>query len=120
MGTWSNTDIDLFTGFEEITSGTMTASSFATAYMFNADGTYGLRMLSYGNDNDIFIMQSGKYRIMGNTILLYDILKTVYNGKPLELQYEDRILETPQYLFIYNYESEMEKIEIGGFWMNKR
>lgn len=120
VGTWSDADIDLFAGLKEIEFRTVTAPSFATAYMFNGDGTYGMRMLSSGSGNDIFILQSGKYRIMGNTILLYDILETVYKGTPLALQYEAKILETPQYLFIYNYEPKMEKIEIGGFWMNKR
>lgn len=119
VGTWSDTDLDLFKNRREITTGAMTVSSFATAYRFSADGTYGLCMVSTGSNNDIYIMQEGKYRIMGSTILCYDIAETVYKGNPFELQYSDKVLETPQYLFIYNYEPKTEKIEIGGFWLDK-
>lgn len=119
VGTWSDTDIDLFARFKEITTGVMPAASFATTYMFNADDTYGMSMVSSGGNNDTFIMQEGKYRIMGNTILCYDIVETVYKGNPFVLQYEDKMLEIPQYLFIYNYEPKTGKIEIGGFWLNK-
>lgn len=119
VGTWSDSDIDLFASLNELTTGAMPVPSFATAYMFKADGTYGLSMVSSGGNNDTLIMQEGKYRIMGNTILCYDIVETVYRGTPFELQYEDKLLETPQYMFIYNYESASGKIEIGGFWLNK-
>ena len=119
VGTWSDSDTDLFKSFEDVTTGAMAEASFATAYMFKADGTYGLRMVSSGGYNDTFIMQNGKYRIMGNTILCYDIVETVYKGTPFVLQYEDKLLETPQYMFIYNYESKSEKVEIGGFWLKK-
>jgi len=71
-------------------------------------------------DNEKFIAQRGKYRIMGNTIIFYDILETVYKGVPLILIYEDKSLGRPQYSFIYNYDSKKGRIEIGGFWYNRR
>lgn len=120
FGTWSDTNTDLFANFQDITTGALSLSSFSTAYMFNNDGTYGLRMVSVGGFNDTFIAQQGKYKIMGNTIVLYDIVETVYKGSPFTLMYEDKTLGKPQYLFIYNYDSKEDRIEIGGFWYNKR
>jgi len=119
-GTWSDTNTDLFVSFEDITTGAVSLSSFSTAYMFNADGTYGFRRISVGGLIDTFIAQSGKYRIMGNTIMFYDIVETVYKGSPFTLMYEDKLLGKPQYSFIYNYDAKDDKIEIGGFWYNKR
>ena len=120
VGTWSDTNTDLFASFKDITTGAVSLSSFSTAYMFNDDGTYGLRMVSAGGYNDTFIAQRGKYKIMGNTIMFYDIVETVYKGSPFTLMYEDKLLGRPQYSFIYNYDSKEDKIEIGGFWYNKR
>ena len=120
MGTWSDTNTDLFADFKDITTGAASLPSYATAYMFNSDGTYGLRMVSAGGFNDTFIAQRGKYKIMGNTIMFYDIFETVYKGAPLTLMYKDKLLEEPQYSFIYNYDSKEDRIEIGGFWYNRR
>ena len=119
VGTWSDTDTDLFTSFKDMTTGVMSLSSYATAYIFNSEGTYGLRMISVGGVNDTFIMQRGKYKIKGNTIMYYDIIETVYKGTPFSLKYEDKLLDSSHYEFIYNYDSEADKIEIGGFWYNR-
>lgn len=120
VGTWSDTNTDLFADFKDITTGGVSLPSYATAYMFNSDGTYGLRMVSAGGFNDTFIAQRGRYKIMGNTIMYYDIIETVYKGTPFTLMYKDKLLEGPQYSFIYNYDSKDDKIEIGGFWYNRR
>ncbi|MDD4504577.1 MAG: hypothetical protein PHS15_07095, partial [Clostridiaceae bacterium] len=120
MGTWSDTNTNLFADFKDITTEAASLPSYATAYMFNSDGTYGLRMVSAGGFNDTFITQRGKYKIMGNTIMFYDIFETVYKGAPLTLMYKDKLLEEPQYSFIYNYDSKEDRIEIGGFWYNRR
>ncbi|HOE56813.1 MAG TPA: S-layer homology domain-containing protein [Bacillota bacterium] len=119
-GTWSDTNIDLFDDLKDVTSGSTILPPYATAYRFNDNGTYELRMVSSGSNNEKFIAQRGKYRIMGNTIIFYDILETVYKGVPLILIYEDKSLGRPQYSFIYNYDSKKGRIEIGGFWYNRR
>jgi hypothetical protein len=110
---------DLFTDFQDIASGTVSLPSFATAYIFNEDGTCGLRMASVGGFNDTFIMQIGKYEVIGSTIMCYDIMETVYKGKPFKLMYADKVLNEPQYWFIGNYDEQEDKIEIGGMWMNR-
>lgn len=119
VGTWSDTDNDLFSSFKDITSGTVPLPSYATAYMFNSDGTYRLRMVSAGGVNDTFIMQKGRYKIMGNTIMYYDTIETVYKGTPFSLKYEDKLTDRTYYDFIYNYDPRKDRIEIGGFWLNK-
>jgi len=119
MGTWSDTNADLFADYKDISAGAVPLPSFGTAYTYNSDGTYGMRMVSIGDNNDTFIVQSGKYRLMGSTIMRYDIIETVYKGVPFTVQYEDKLVEIPQYMFIHNYDPKEGKIEIGGFWLNK-
>ncbi len=120
-GEWSDTSIDLFAGFKDVKKAGPTAlPPYATAYRFNDNGTYELRMASANGYNDRFIAQWGKYRIMGNTIVFYDILETAYKGVPLELMYENKSLGRPQYSFIYNYDPKRDRIEIGGFWYDRR
>lgn len=119
-GKWSDTNTNLFVGFQDITTGAISLPSFATAYEFNEDGTYGMRMVSAGGFNDTFIAQKGRYRVMGNTIMFYDIVETVYKGSPFTLSYEDKLLERPQYSFINNYNHVEDRIEISGFWFNRQ
>ncbi len=119
-GTWSDSNTDLFIGFQELTDGEIKLPSFATAYRFNEDGTYGLRMVSSsGEPSDTFIAQEGRYKIMGNTIMFYDIVETVFKGSPFTLSYEDKVLERPQYSFINNYNPPEDRIEISGFWLRR-
>ena len=120
VGSWTDIDTDLFTHFKDITSGAVSLSSYASAYIFDKDGTYKLRMASVGGFNDTFIMQSGKYKIMGNTIMYYDIVETLYKGRPFMLSYENKHYAKPHYDFINNYNAEEDKIEIGGFWLNRK
>lgn len=119
-GTWSDVNTDLFIGFKDIVTGYKSLSSFATAYKFEKDGTYKLRMVAVGGFNDTLIAQTGKYKVMGNTIMFYDIVETLYKGNPFTLVYEDKHLESPGYSFIFNYNSKENKIEIGATWLNKR
>lgn len=119
-GKWSDVSTDLFAGVKDIVTGLVIRSSFATGYVFNRDGTYILRMASYGTIMDTFIDQHGKYKVMGNTIMLYDIIETVYKGNPYVLTYKDKALEKPAYSFIENYDPGENKIEINGNWLTKR
>lgn len=119
-GTWSDTDADLFRSFEEIAAEAALLPSFATAYQFNNDGTYRMRMVSAGGSNDTFIAQKGKYRIMGSTIAFYDITETIYKGTPFQLIHEDKLLDKWQYSFIGNYNAKEDKIEIGVMWLDRK
>lgn len=120
VGSWSSIDTDLFTVFEDTPSGLKGLSSFAEGYIYKDDGTYRLRLLSVGGFEDTFIEQTGKYRIIGNTIMHYDIIETVYKGKVLSLKYKDKALESPSYSYIYDYEPNMDgnKIKIDGNWLH--
>lgn len=118
-GTWSDTGTDLFTTLKDIEMGSSTLPSYATAYKFYSNGTYELIRVSAGGFNDTIIKQRGKYKVMGSTVMYYEIYETVYKGSPFTLKHEDRPVGIPNYEFIYNYDSGESKIEIGGFWFNK-
>jgi hypothetical protein len=118
-GTWSDTETDLFVKLKDIEGGSVVLPSYATAYRFNGDGTYELIKVSAGGINDTIIKQRGRYRIMGNTIMYYEILETVYKGAPFTLKHEDKPVDRPHYEFIYNYDTKEKIIEIGGFWLNR-
>lgn len=120
IGSWSDSNHNILENIDVITEGTLEPTAFSTGYRFNADGTYSHSMASILKDvNDTLILEKGQYRISGNTILCYDVTETVYKGYPLALQHADKARDTSQYLFIYNYEPQNRKIEIGGFWLNK-
>lgn len=118
-GAWSDTDTDLFTAIKDIEAGSVILPSYAAAYKFNSDGTYELIRVSASGINDTIIMQRGKYKVMGNTIMYHEIYETVYKGSPFTLKHKDKLVGIPYYEFIYNYNSEEGVIEIGGFWLNK-
>jgi len=118
-GTWSDTGIDLFAAAKDIEGGSGNLPSYATAYRFNSDGTYELIKVSAAGINDTIIKQRGKYKVMGNTIMYYDIFETIYKGSPFSLKYRDEPVDRPHYEFVYNYDSKEEIIEIGGFWLNR-
>jgi len=120
VGTWSDSSIDMFKNLDKITAGSFEAAAFSTGYRFDSDGTYSHCMASIlGDSDDTLILEEGRYRISGNTILCYDITETVYKGHPFVLQHAGKKQEIPQYLFIYNYEPGAERIELGGFWLKK-
>lgn len=118
-GTWSDTGTDLFAATKDIEGGSVNLPSYATAYRFNSDGTYELIKVSAAGINDTIIKQRGKYKVMGNTIMYYDIFETIYKGSPFSLKYKDEPVDRPHYEFVYNYDSKEEIIEIGGFWLNR-
>ena len=118
-GTWSDTGTDLFTALKDIETGSSTLPSYATAYKFYSNGTYELIRVSAGGSNDTIIKQRGKYKVMGSTVMYYEIYETIYKGSPFTLKHEDRPVGIPNYEFISNYDSGESKIEIGGFWFNK-
>ena len=118
-GIWSDTGIDLFAAAKDLESGSGNLPSYATAYRFNSDGTYELIKVSAAGINDTIIKQRGKYKVMGNTIMYYDIFETIYKGSPFSLKYRDEPVDRPHYEFVYNYDSKEEIIEIGGFWLNR-
>ncbi|MEA4848986.1 MAG: S-layer homology domain-containing protein [Clostridiaceae bacterium] len=120
VGTWSDTNIDLFAVLKNIPAGSSVLPTYATAYKFNSDGTYELRKVSAGGFNDTIIMQRGKYEVMGNTIMYHDIYETIYKGYPFSLKYEDMLVDRPYYEFIYNYDPKDGTIEIGGFWLSRK
>lgn len=120
IGSWSDSNHNILENIDAITKGTLEPTAFSTGYSFNSDGTYSHSMASILKDgNDTLILEKGRYRISGNTILCYDITETVYKGYPLELKHADKARDMSQYLFIYNYEPQNQKIEIGGFWLNR-
>lgn len=118
-GSWYYTDTDIFTGFKDLVTGLVSLPSFDASYTFRNDGTYNLGMISVGGFNDLCIVQSGKYKVIGNTIIYYDIVETIYEGTPFQLKYKDKHREAPEYDFINNYNTEEEKIEIDGFWLHR-
>ena len=118
-GIWSDTGIDLFAAAKDLESGSGNLPSYATAYRFNSDGTYELIKVSAAGINDTIIKQRGKYKVMGNTIMYYDIFETIYKGSRFSLKYRDEPVDRPHYEFVYNYDSKEEIIEIGGFWLNR-
>lgn len=99
VGYWADTNINLFTEFKDLSAGEKSLPANANAYIYNADGTYRLRRMSANG----FLVQCGKYRITGYTIIHYDISETLYKGSPLKLQYKNNMLEKPEYSFINNY-----------------
>lgn len=120
VGYWSDIDTDLFTEFKDPSTGAKSLASFANAYIYNEDGTYRLRMLAVGGFTDTFIEQSGKYKILGNTIMHYDISETLYKGTPFVLQYKNKLLDKPQYSFIDNYYPDENKIVFDQIPVTKK
>ncbi len=120
IGYWSDIDTNLFTEFKDPSTGAKSLSSFANAYIYNTDGTYMLRMLAVGGFSDTFIQQSGKYKIIGNMLMHYDISETLYKGTPFVLQYKNKLLDKPEYNFINNYYPDENRIEINLIPVTKK
>lgn len=120
IGTWSDVETNLFVQFEEIGTGYKSLPSFAQSFIFDSNGNYQLRMVAVGGFKDTFIGQKGKYKILGNVIMLYDIQETLYKGNPFQLIYKDKYLDKPEYLFIEDYNEIENKINIDGEWVNKK
>lgn len=117
-GTWSDVDGG-FLGFKDIVTGVVSLSSFASSYTFNEDGTYAIIMVNVGGFTDKLVRETGKYTVIGNTIMYYDILETLYEGEPFQLVYEDKALAKPSFDFIDNFDQNGPKILISE-WLNKQ
>lgn len=119
-GTWSTSEIGLFTRYKDIVTGLVSLPSFDFCYVFNPDGTYRLAMASAGGHEDGFLLQHGKYIVIGNTIIYYDQYETLYKGTPLMLQYEERYMEDRlSFSFIEDYNQEENKIELDLTWYHR-
>jgi len=118
-GSWYYSNTNIFTGFKDLVTGLVSLPSFDTSYTFKGDGTYNLGMVSTGGFNDLCIVQGGKYKVIGNTIIYYDIVETVYEGNPFKEKYKNKNKEAPEYDFINNFNAEEDKIEIDGFWLHR-
>ncbi len=118
-GTWSDVNTSLFTEFADYATGSITLPTYASSYSFNADGTYHRGIISTGGFSDMLLLQDGKYKVIGNTIIYYNIVETVYKGTPFVLQYKNKSKPEPEFEFIDNYNSAEEKIEIEGFWLHR-
>jgi hypothetical protein len=119
QGNWSDSDSDLFKTFKDATAGTESLPSFAVGYQFNKDGSYRYIIIGADGFKDTLLQLEGKYKILGNTIIYYDILETIYEGNPLELVHKDLKREHPYFDFIGDCDSENSQIVIGDFFLNK-
>lgn len=119
-GTWSTSHTDLFTGFKDMVTGAIGLSSFDWSYSFNPDGTYRMIAVSSGGFQDTIIIQSGKYKFIGSTIIYYDQYETLYKGRPLMLVYESKYMEDRlEFSLIEDYNQEEDKIKLDMNWFNR-
>lgn len=116
-GTWSTSHTNLFTGFQDMVTGAIGLSSFDWSYSFHPDGTYRMIAVSSGGFQDTIIIQSGKYRHMGSTIIYYDQYEALYKGNPLVLVYEEQYMEDRlEFSLIEGYNQEEDKVKLGINW----
>ncbi|MBP7175566.1 MAG: S-layer homology domain-containing protein [Thermoclostridium sp.] len=119
-GSWSSSDINLFMGYKDMVTGLVSLPSVDWNYTFNLDGTYRMAAASCGGMDDGIILQSGKYKLLGNTIIYYDQVETLYKGRPLMLKYEKKNMgDRLEFTFIDNYDEEQDKIELDLIWYHR-
>ncbi len=76
--------------------------------------------VSSGNYQDMLILQSGKYQIMGNIIVYYDQVETLYKGSPLMLQYEKKHMgDRIELGIIDDYNEKEDKLEMDLNWFHR-
>lgn len=121
IGSWGYSYTSVFTGYKDLVTGLVSLPSFDFSYTFNADGTYRLGMAGSGAyQQDTILLQTGKYKVIGNTIIFYDALETLYKGRPLQLQYEKKHMgDRLEFAFIDDYNAETDKIELNLSWYNR-
>ena len=101
-------------------TGAISLPSFDWSYCFNPDGTYRVVAASCGGMKDGIVIQTGKYQLIGNTIIYYDEIETLYEGTPLMLIYEERHMGDRINLeFIDDYNQEEDKIMLGLTWYHR-
>jgi hypothetical protein len=92
--------------------------SFYWFIALNEDGSYSLFIASSGGlFKDKMYFEKGKYKVIGNVIVYYDRYETLYEGKPLMLQYENRHMgDRLEFDFIEGYDAEEDKIKMRTSW----
>jgi len=120
-GSWGSSNTSVLIGYKDMVTGLVTLPSSDWTYTFNADGTYQMGIASSsGFVGDTILLQTGKYRIIGNVIFFYDQYETLYKGTPLVLQYEKKHMgDRIELSFIDDYNQEEDKVEIGLNWYNR-
>jgi len=119
-GTWSTSHTDLFTGYRDLLTGTPGLSSFDWNYIFNPDGTYRMIAVSMGGFQDKILIQHGKYKLIGNTIIFYEQYETFYQGKPLLKSYENKYMEDRmEFSTIEYYNPKEDKMKLDMNWYNR-
>jgi len=115
-GSWNTSDVSICTGYKDVVSGLVSLSSFDFSYVFSPDGTYNLGFAKTGSYNDELLLQSGRYKVLGFSVICYDILETKYAGTPYLLSYRNKALADPEILFISEYDTAEKKIRLDGTW----
>ncbi len=120
VGSWSYSNVSIFTGYKNLITGEVSFPSFDCTYVFNADGTYRIGLASSGPYlPPAILFQTGKYKVIGNTVIRYDVYETIYKGRPLVLQYEKKHMgDRLEFDFIYDYDTENDKIRFLN-WYNR-
>lgn len=117
-GSWSSSHVNLFSRYKDIVSGVESMPSFYWFIALNEDGSYSLFIASSGGlFKDKMYFEKGKYKVIGNVIVYYDRYETLYEGKPLMLQYENRHMgDRLEFDFIEGYDAEEDKIKMRTSW----
>ena len=120
VGSWSYSNVSIFTGYKNLITGEISFPSFDCTYTFNADGTYRIGLASSGPYlPPAILFQTGKYKVIGNTVIYYDVYETLYKGRPLVLQYEKKHMgDRLGFDFINDYDAENDKIRFLD-WYNR-
>lgn len=121
VGSWGYSNVSIFTGYKDMVTGVISIPSFDFTYTFNADGTFRAGAAGSGAYSlPTIVFQTGKYKLVGNTIICYDVYETLYKGKPLLKIYEKKHMADRLGLnFIDNYNAEEDKIEFDLSWYNR-
>ncbi len=119
VGCWSDSGTDSFKDYKNAINGNGSLASFVTCYQFNEDGTYQVLLIGVGGFDDKLIMAKGKYTLLGNTIIYQGIEETLYEGNPLELVHENKLLDHAVYEFIDEFDKTSGQISINGFFLNR-
>lgn len=115
IGCWSDSGTNSFKDYENALQGNGSLASFVTCYQFNEDDTYQVLLVGVGGYDESLVMAKGKYSIIGNTLIYQQVEESLYSGNPLELVYENQLLDHPVYEFIDDYDKDNNQISINGF-----
>lgn len=121
VGTWGYSNVNIFIGYKDMLTGAISIPSFDFTYTFNADGTFRMGAAGSGGYTlPAIVLQTGKYKVIGNTIISYDVYETLYKGDPLLKIYEEKHMgDRLGFEFIDNYNAKEDKIEFNLSWYNR-